>query len=74
MEEKKKLGTCDIFTLGVGGCIGSGIFVMLGFGIAFTGRSIGLAVALGCIYMLFAYWYQFIMPTMFVFPGGDYEI
>ena len=38
--EKKKLGLFNIFSLGVGGAIGSGIFVMMGFGIAYTGRSI----------------------------------
>ena len=53
--EKKKLGLFNIFSLGVGGAIGSGIFVMMGFGIAYTGRSIVLAVSVGCLYMLLAY-------------------
>ena len=29
--EKKNIGMFDIFSLGVGGAIGSGIFVMMGF-------------------------------------------
>lgn len=73
-EEKKKLGLLDIFSLGVGGAIGSGIFVMMGFGIAYTGRSIVLAVSVGCLYMLMAYLFHPIMASMFVLPGGDYDM
>lgn len=72
-DENKKLGRFDIFSLGVGGAIGSGIFVMLGLGIACTGRSISLAVLIGCLYMLLAYLYHPIMSSMFVLPGGDYD-
>lgn len=39
-KESKQLGLFDIFCLGLGGAIGSGIFVMMGSGIAATGRSI----------------------------------
>ena len=38
--EKKKLGLFNIFSLGVGGAIGSGIFVRMGFGIAYTGANV----------------------------------
>ncbi|MCI8654246.1 MAG: APC family permease [Angelakisella sp.] len=72
--EKKKLGMFDIFSLGVGGAIGSGIFVMMGFGIAYTGRSIVLAVSVGCLYMLLAYLFHPVMSSMFVLPGGDYDM
>lgn len=45
MEEKgKKLGLWNIVGLGLGGAIGTGIFVLLGYGIAYTGRSISLVV------------------------------
>ena len=45
MEEKgKKLGLWNIIGLGLGGAIGTGIFVLLGYGIAYTGRSISLVV------------------------------
>lgn len=74
MEEKRKLGLMNIFSLGVGGAIGSGIFVMMGFGIAYTGRSIVIAVSAGCIYMLLAYLFHPIMSSMFVLPGGDYDM
>lgn len=73
-QEKKSLGLFNIFSLGVGGAIGSGIFVMMGFGIAYTGRSIVLAVSVGCLYMLMAYMYHPIMASMFVLPGGDYDM
>ncbi|MDL2301103.1 APC family permease [Lachnospiraceae bacterium OttesenSCG-928-D06] len=73
-EEKKKLGRFDIYSLGVGGAIGSGIFVLLGLGIGFTGRSIFLAVGIGCVYMLLAYLFHPIMSSLFVLPGGDYDM
>lgn len=73
-QEKKSLGLFNIFSLGVGGTIGSGIFVMMGFGIAYTGRSIVLAVSVGCLYMLAAYLFHPIMASMFVLPGGDYDM
>ncbi|WP_251445575.1 APC family permease [Vermiculatibacterium agrestimuris] len=72
--EKKKLGLLDIFGLGVGGTIGSGIFVMLGSGIGYTGRSIVLALCIASVYILFAYLYHPIMASMFVMPGGDYDM
>ena len=72
--EQKKLGAFNIYTLGVGGAIGSGIFVMMGSGIAYTGRSIVLAVSVGCLYLLLAYLFHPIMSSMFVLPGGDYDM
>lgn len=75
MEEKgKKLGLWNIIGLGLGGAIGTGIFVLLGYGIAYTGRSISLVVAIGCFFMLLAYWYNLAMPAMFVMKGGDYSM
>lgn len=45
MEEKgKKLGLWNIIGLGLGGAIGTGVFVLLGYGVAYTGRSISLVV------------------------------
>ena len=72
--ENKKLSPFNIYTLGVGGAIGSGIFVMMGSGIAYTGRSIVLAVSVGCLYMLLAYLFHPVMASMFVLPGGDYDM
>lgn len=73
-QEKKKLNMFNIYCLGVGGAIGSGIFVMMGMGIGLTGRSIVLTVGLGCLYMLMAYFYHPIMSSMFVLPGGNYDM
>lgn len=75
MEETgKKLGLWNIVGLGLGGAIGTGIFVLLGYGIAYTGRSIMLVVAVGCFFMLLAYWYNLAMSMMFVLKGGDYSM
>lgn len=75
MEEKgKKLGVLNLVGFGVGNTIGTGIFVMLGFGIAYTGRSIPLAMIGSCLFMLLSNWAIFGMSTMFVFKGGDYEM
>lgn len=73
-QEKKKLSLFNIYSLGVGGAIGSGIFVLMGSDIAATGHSIFLAVAIGCIYMLIANHFQPIMASMFILPGGDYDM
>lgn len=47
---------------------------MMGFGIAYTGRSIVVAVSVGCLYMLLAYLFHPIMSSMFILPGGDYDM
>lgn len=72
-EQGKKLNMFNIFGLGLGGAVGSGIFVLLGFGIGYTGRSIVLVCVLGCILMMFAYLYNIVMSSMFNFTGGDYS-
>ena len=75
MEENgKKLGLLNHIGLGVGSAIGTGIFIMLGFGIAYTGRSITLVCLAGCFFMLLAFWNSAAFGTMFVLPGGDYGI
>ncbi len=73
MRKDQNLTFLDVCTLGIGGAVGSGIFVLLGSGIAYTGRSIVLAVVLGCGMMLLAYFYNVLMSSMFIFPGGDYS-
>lgn len=73
-EQDKKLNIWNIIGLGLGGAIGTGIFVLLGFGIAYTGRSILPVVVIGCFFMLLAYWYNLVMPSMFVLEGGDYSM
>ena len=73
-EHGKKLNIWNIIGLGLGGAIGTGIFVLLGFGIEFTGRSILPVVVIGCFFMLLAYWYNLVMPSIFVLEGGDYSM
>ena len=72
-ENKKKLGVAELMCYGIGNCVGSGIFVSMGSGIGFTGRSIPLALIAACAVVLFAYAYKTIMAGMFVLPGGNYS-
>jgi APA family basic amino acid/polyamine antiporter len=73
-ESIKKIGLWNIVGLGVGGAVGSGIFVTLGSAIEKTGRSI-LPVTVICVfYMLLAYWYNLGMSGIFVINGGDYSM
>lgn len=72
-EGKKKLSVAELSCYGIGNCIGSGIFVSMGTAIAFTGRSITLALVVACIVVLFAYAYKTLMSGMFVLPGGHYS-
>ena len=75
MEEKgKKLGLWNLVGMGVGMTIGTGIFVMMGFGIAQTGRSIPLVMICSALIMLLSNWAMVAMSTMFVFKGGDYAM
>ena len=72
MEERRSFR--NIVGLGVGGAVGSGIFVTLGSAIAKTGRSI-LPITILCVfYMLLAYWYNLAMSGVFIIDGGDYSM
>lgn len=72
-ENKKKLGVAELMCYGIGNCVGSGIFVSMGSGIGFTGRSIPVALIAACVVVLFAYAYKTLMSGMFVLPGGNYS-
>lgn len=72
-SEKKKLGIGELMGYGIGNCIGSGIFVSMGVGIGYTGRSITLALIVACVVVLFAYAYKTLMAGMFALPGGRYS-
>lgn len=73
MEEKgKKLGLWNLVGCGLGMSIGTGIFIMMGFGIANAGRAVPIALILGIIAMMLASWAMVVMPTMFVFKGGTF--
>lgn len=73
-EQMKKIGLVNIIGLGVGGAIGSGIFVTLGSAIGMTGRSVLVVTLIGVFYMLFAYWYNLALSSIFVVNGGDYSM
>ncbi len=67
---KKKMTLFDLVSMGVGATIGSGIFVMLGIGIAMTGRSVSLALIVAIIAS-----FLMTVPTIFLsgvanFKGG----
>lgn len=47
--DKKKLNLFDLTSLGVGTIIGAGIFSMLGYGIAYTGRGIVVTLFLSML-------------------------
>lgn len=49
VKEKKKLGVAEMAAYGIGNCIGSGIFVSMGVGIGYTGKSIPLALIIANI-------------------------
>lgn len=72
--KEKKLGLWNIIGLGVGGAVGSGIFVTLGTAMAYTGRSILFVTIICTIYMLLAYWYNLGLSGIFVIDGGDYSM
>jgi APA family basic amino acid/polyamine antiporter len=69
----RKLNFFDILCIGIGGAIGSGIFVLMGIGISYTGRSVSLALILGSVVMLLAYMYNIFLVSMFPFKGGSYS-
>lgn len=73
-ETSKKIGLWNIVGLCVGGAVGSGIFVTLGSAIAKTGRSIVPITVVCVFYMLFAYWYNVALSSVFVVEGGDYSM
>ncbi len=73
MAGKKKLNFFDILCIGIGGTIGSGIFILMGYGIAYTGRSVSVALILGSVVMLLAYTYNIFLVSMFPFRGGAYS-
>ncbi|MBR2672899.1 MAG: APC family permease [Oscillospiraceae bacterium] len=75
MEEKgKKLGLMNLVGFSTGNAIGTGIFVLLGYGIASAGRSISLAVIIASVFMLMTSWAPIGMSNMFVFRGGEYGV
>ena len=71
---KKKLNLFDLISLGVGTIIGSGIFSLLGYGIAYTGRSIIIALFLAMFLVVMQSVRYPILTSIFELKGGMYGV
>lgn len=69
-----RLSKWGILALGIGGCIGSGVISLLGYGIGRTGYSVWLAFAIALLMG-----FIICIPVLFVtgsvcLPGGTYSL
>lgn len=71
--EQKKMSLMDLVFMGMGGCIGAGIFSMLGVGIGLTGRSVAIAFIVGMIFKMSQQVRMVVMSSMFSMSGGTYS-
>ena len=70
---EKKMSLMDLVFMGMGGCIGAGIFSMLGVGIGYTGRAVWLAFIIAMIFKMSQQVRMVIMASMFSLSGGMYS-
>lgn len=70
--DKKKLNLFDLTSLGVGTIIGAGIFSMLGYGIAYTGRGIVVTLFLSMLLVVLQSVRYPILTRVFDLDGGMY--
>ena len=70
----KKLNLFDLISIGVGAIIGAGIFSMMGYGIAYTGRSITLAIMFAMILVILQSVRFPILAGVFDVEGGAYGL
>ncbi|MBQ8603301.1 MAG: APC family permease [Oscillospiraceae bacterium] len=71
--QEKKLKLVDLVFIGMGGCIGAGIFSMLGVGIGLTGRSVCLAFILAQLFKMSQQTRVIVTSSMFSLSGGYYS-
>ena len=71
---KKKLNLFDLISLGVGTIIGAGVFSMMGYGIAYTGRSITIALFISMFLVLMQAIRYPILASVFDVEGGMYGL
>lgn len=71
---EKKLNLFDLTSIGVGCIVGSGIFALLGVGIAFTGRGIVIALFLAMALCVLQSISLPMLTNIFELDGGDYAI
>ena len=70
---EKKMSFMDLVFMGMGGCIGAGIFSMLGVGIGYFGRMVWLAFIIAMIFKMSQQVRMVIMSSMFSLSGGMYS-
>jgi len=70
---EKKMSLIDLVFMGMGGCIGAGIFSMLGTGIGMAGRSVWIAFIIAMIFKMSQQVRMVIMSSMFSLSGGMYS-
>ena len=71
---EKKLNLFDLISIGVGCIVGSGVFALMGVGIAYTGRGIVLALFLAmalCVLQSIAFP---LLTRIFEVDGGEYAL
>ena len=69
---EKKLNLFDLISIGIGVIIGAGVFSVMGYGIAYTGRSIVLALMVSMILVILQSIREPILANIFVLDGGTY--
>lgn len=69
---EKKLNLFDLISIGVGTIIGAGVFSMMGYGIAYTGRGIVLALFLAMFLVVMQSVRYPILSNLFELDGGAY--
>lgn len=69
---EKKLNVFDLTSIGVGTIIGAGVFSMLGYGIAYTGRGIVIALFLAMSMVVLQSIRYPILANVFELDGGMY--
>ena len=70
----KKLNLFDLTSLGVGTIIGAGVFSMMGYGIAYTGRGIVFALFLAMFLVVMQSIRYPILASVFDVEGGMYGL
>ncbi len=70
--DNKKLNVFDLTSIGVGTIIGAGLFSMLGYGIAYTGRGIVIALFLAMALVVLQSIRYPILANVFELDGGMY--
>lgn len=69
---EKKLNLFDLISIGVGVIIGAGVFSVMGYGIAYTGRSIAMALLVSMILVILQSIRDPILANIFILDGGNY--